>query len=223
MESPRVKKLAEVVGDQFASTIQEAIPGFAGVEKGFVPNVTVIIGEDRGARRDAALALLQEYRGDIFRDRTVVISDYPQEIPAQPPKENATMLEYTYAPALFSVSPESTQLPDEKVMDEILGAMPMMTRLERTMKDFTRWDIDFYVVLSPLDLHAWQTLASLSLLGMLMFAGTERRNGEPIKIGESAIQAFNTIGASSPEGHAAFIDLDQKRVFRTLADAQITA
>ncbi len=218
-----IKNISEVVGSDFSAAIKTALPGFSGDEKGFVPNVTVVIGNDRAARRDAALALLLAFRGDVYRDRTVVISDYPEEIPARPPKKDSSLEEQTYAPALFSVTPLSSELPDEETMDHMTGTITMMTRLERTLKDFSRWDIDFYVVLSPIDAHAWATMVHLSLTGMLMFAGAARDANGTISIGESALQAFAMLGATSPEGNVAFIDLDQKKVFRTLAEAGVVA
>ena len=132
------------------------------------------------------------------------------------------MEEYTYAPALFSVTPASSQLPDEQVMDEITGQVTLMTRLERTLKDFSRWDIDFYIVLASMDFRAWQTVVQLSLVGIGMFVGAERDEAGVIHVGEGGVKAFQTLGAAeTAHSNATFIDLDQKKVFRTLAEANI--
>ncbi len=219
-----IRPLTEVVGDAFAADIRKVVPSPIEPAGFLSPALIVIIGERREARRDAVLSLLQEYLGDMYRQRIVFISDHPEEIPAQPPKKDASMEEYTYGAAVFSVSPEGTKLPDEGILDAIRGGPGSpTTRLAKTIADFSRWDIDIYAVLSPLEMFSWQVIVQMTLTGSPSYATIERAPGTPVHIGEESIAALSMLGAANPEGGVTFIDLDQKKVFRTLADAQISA
>lgn len=222
-EPVSIRPLADVVGEPFAADIRTVVPAPLKPSSFLAPSLTVIIGENREARRDTVLSLLQEYLGDIYRQRIVFISDHPEEIPAQPPKEGASMEEFTYGAAVFSVSPEATKLPDEGIVDAIRGGPGSpTTRLAKTIADFTRWDIDVYAVLSPMEMFSWQTIVQVTLTGSPSYATIERAPGALVHIGEESMAALTMLGGVSPQGGVIFIDLDQKKVFRTLQHAQIT-
>ncbi len=218
-----IRPLAEVVGVDFAAAIKIAVPSLTDAKNFYIPRLFVVIGESREARRDTVLALLQEYLGDIYKARIVVISDHPEEIPARPPKPDATMEEYTYNPALFSVSPKNTTLPDVQFLDALRGPQPSTTQLAKVIADFSRWDTDVYAVLSPLEMFSWRALVDVTLTSSISFGCIERKKGESFAIGAESIKALEILGAASQEGNLVFIDVDDKKVYKTLAEARITA
>ncbi len=223
-ESPvTIKPLRDVVGTDFAAAIKIAVPSFTSENKFYIPRLFVVIGESREMRRDFTLSLLQEYLGDIYGARCVVISDHPEEIPARPPKKDATMEEYTYNPALFSVSPEKTTLPDTEFLDSLRGPQPSTTKLAKVIVDFSRWDTDIYAVLSPLEIFSWQALVQVTLTSSISLAGVERKRGEAVSIGAESIRALEMLGAHDEKGNVIFIDLDEKKIHHTLGGANITA
>ena len=217
-----IQPLKDVVGDPFSAELSFSI-SFLDPDNTLVPGLCIVVSEHRELRRDAILSLLQEKFGDIYKQRMVVISDNPEEIPARPPTEDASLEEYTYAPALFSVAPGEANLRDEGMLSTLRVPEESTTKLARTISDFSRWDIDTFVVLSPLEMFSWTALASMVLTGSVTIAGIERTPGEVVSIGQESIGALELLDANDPKGSVTILDLDQQKIFKTLADAKIVA
>lgn len=218
MQPVSIKPLSDVVGEAFARQLRADI-SFLDSNAVLISGLLIVVSHDRELRRDAALSLLNDTLGDLYTQRVAVISDHPEEIPARAPRDDAPLEEYTYAPALFSVAPGEANFPDAGLLDVLHGPQPSTTKLAKTIVDFSHWDVDAVLVLSPLETYAWHALVSMSLAGHITVAAIERAPDADVVIGKEVVEALEALGPNS----LTTVDLDQQKIFKNLADANIVA